>query len=637
MATPITPGASNPVLAAAEAALRSNVAFTQGAQKQQAAISQQQQDITGVVTGAIESSSAASQVIATQQGIADLEAQNNVIESYEAAGGFELQKQLATLFAEKSKELNKATEAYTAAVNREPEGVLDYLFGKDAEINAAYRTAVTVENERDNMLESIQGITAAQESIARAATLTKKTVNTATIAAGNQQIADKATLEAAKAKLQGLALGAEGLARSVQLKGMEMEAQVKVYTLHNTEESAEARRLGHEHAVETRKFQQEQYKDSAAQRKIALEQSQLNLETARATNSSAIPRAIAENERAIADLARATEYEASFVANVQKGAAALGLPVEQSAAIISKGIHGRSQTEREIYNKLDIIGADATSAFGATLADSVVTLGVTGALNRTEPAKLALQVTRAWQESPAVQRDGMPKNADQAKADLNAYAKATATKWAKEIKPGDNTNPYTAPPMEALKAYKAITDSKLYKNAPAIQTMKEFDSVTLFNNAVVAINAGTVSMEEAALGLEAIYGSAVDYNNNTKMFARVGLPVQDSYKYKVIPDDDYGMLGATTGAAGALTGVGAATMSTGIGLVPGALLLGGGILTGAAIGEAAERKIPVPDLTKRLDIMYTLNLLRSSKRTTADGLASDPLRPPFYLNPEAKP
>jgi len=131
----------------------------------------------------------------------------------------------------------------------------------------------------------------------------------------------------------------------------------------------------------------------------------------------------------------------------------------------------------------------------------------------------------------------------------NAAAETYLAERAEEIKTGDQTNPFHAPPMETLVEFStAIKNSPLYQQVLKEYKMKEMSPQTIVNASVAGIRSKRVTIEQAARGITTIFNVAADYNNTMDGgFRRLGLPNQLSYNAELErPVTGLELLGATT-------------------------------------------------------------------------------------------
>ena len=611
LADPIT----NPILAQVQAAVNNYSTEANIALEKQKAISEKASGLTDVISKAIADKASADQVIETVKLTEEAKAQNATIETYDAAGGIEFQKELMKSYVATGKKLIAADQAYIDAQKRPTEGVLDY-FAKINEVNQAWHVANDLEDKRNDIATTITGINAAQESISRAVATTKHTVNNETIAANNQAIAAVSTTNAAKAKLAGLSTNAEMLSRDMAANATQMKAKIEIYNLHNTEESQIARRKDQEFREKSQAQQIKQWEEGDKLRKVQLEKAELDLKDAK--DPTRIAALQAQREKILKDFEDTNKFEAEYITGVQRAQASLGLPVDDPATI--KILRTSSAKSKEKFDALYNTGSQEEITYGNTPSQAALNLNKTGQ-GKTVPVMLLEDLKRGFQNSFDVDHPP-PKKAAEAAVMFDEYVAKQQEKWSKNIKEGEATNPYQAPPMPVLiENYANVKDSKLVTNVPGFTDMAEFSPKRIYQIAVAGIAAGQVTPEEAAIGIEGIFKAAVIHNNNSKMFDRIGLNKQTSYRSEIIgpPVFSSSSLGAAGGAGlgvGAVAAVGTAPIS-----VPALIAVGGA----AVLGSKADipflpGKFPITDNLDRTQILQAITKMISNDESIFGGL-----------------
>jgi len=531
--TPVAPVApvapSNPILDAAKGAA------TKLATKAEVSVAKQEQitadtlSASGVIQESIKEEGRNAEIVANVANVANLNAQNKAIAAFEAAGGVEFQTQLMSAFVESGKELIKANEEREKTGESFTASFVDIL-RDSVGMSTAVSRAEEAEDRRDDIGETIVGINAAQESITRSLLSTRKTINTATIEASANILKEQVDIKAAKAQLDGLTLNSAALARSMSMSSTDVQAKIKLVELQNTAVNQAAREKEFQRLETVHEQRLIEWTANSKMRAAALEKAELDLSFAKDPKTIALR--VAVRDKAFADMQDLIAFEASFISNVQKGQAALGLTIETAAEIKRLGMNATGLKEKAYYKKLRLVGG-REGDFGQSPADALETISTTGTNPDLPAARMLISFNQGYLSS--LGREKIPKTQQLYNQAFDAYVKPLIVGMKEEIKSGDTTNIFHAPPMAELVGRVDVQASKLFKVVLEPMKMKEFNDKRIYDAAVAGIASKDITSEEAVLGLETLFNAAVDHNNESKMFARAGITPQTSYISRIIP------------------------------------------------------------------------------------------------------
>lgn len=615
MATPTEE--MNPILAAAQTQIAEVTTRAEETAAKQEKITARTETVAGQVQQGVKDVTQSKLIIELQTQLEDLKAQNRSVDIIQASGTVPALADFQRDLVETSKELVTAQNEVEGVHEEYRDGFFNAII-RDFKLIGPNLRMKAAQIRVDNLQGVITNVSASTESVQQAVLNTKRDKNLDTIKAGQTLIQGQGAVQLGTTELQTLARNstqlAQGMAADAQLLGFKLKA----YDLHNTAVNQEARVRAQDFVETEHEFRVEQFKSKKELTQVQLDTAKLNLAEAVAVSPAKVPALKAQYRDMLEKFERKAKHEATYVSNVQKAQAILNLPVEESADIIIKGIEGRSQKERDVYNALDRMGTGEKPTFGATVGDAIINTSKTTIAGGTKPGRLLELVGQEYAALKESKREKMPKNIKELEAEkgvLNVVGKNLTDSWKANIKQGDGNNPYHAPPFAVLaEEYEAVKGSKLYSQVLKSLEMKEFDSKKIYSAALAGVEAGTVSMEEAALGIEAIFDSAVDYNNSVWMFDRAGLAVQDSYITSIV---DAPLISA--GGKGA--GVGAGIVAAGLLAVPEPVvskvaaltLIGAGGIAGTGLSGLFDRAFPLTDSTKKPQVMQALIKLRSEE------------------------
>ncbi len=542
-------------LQAVEAALAVSTARTATTSARMEAGIKRSQTATDVITGALDDITSANQIIAATNANADLQQQNSTISAIQIGASPDIQKILMqTLLEDENRLEDLLNEQAEGAPTPNPRpgdqrlmiiaesakpGSLAAFLG--AEATARSRTSGRVSDElknaraqRDATVNRIQGVAAASESFARINALSRKTVNQGTIEANYKAIAAEGRIKGAEAEIQNIQTNAAALTRLAAADSRNVSNLIQSFRL---EGEVEERQLTKQRQVlqkEQMAVAREKLKLELPAAKIALERSTLNLEESKALAPERKLAAEAQFASATKRFNDTVTTEDQIVELVQRGQSASGVAIE-SRELIVHGINQSGDIGAK-YARLQEIGGSPDPVVGNTpfeAKESLTLISPTGNFLDTAGIRTLQQISNAQVEKyKALQK--VPRDAATLATDFNQTAKEFMDFSAKEIKTGDVTNPYHAPPMSVLEGSAAIQADTLFNKVLKPLQMKEINPQAIIDAAVAGVRSKTVSPEEAAAGIELIFDSAAAYNNTINGgYRRLGLPNQTTYNTSI--------------------------------------------------------------------------------------------------------
>ena len=489
---------------------------------------------TDAIVSAITDLTAAKQITAQAEGAANLQAQNSILDVFEAGGGLEIQTQLAADLRADGKRVADLLDQKADIVDDEHTGI-GVL---DAAINRirAFQTNVELSVARRQQTQTqtqIANFAASTESFARVNALTKKTLNAGTIEAQYKTIEAEGRIAGAKAELVNFNSNATALTNLMAADARNVANLTSVFRLEGEQQQREIQVERVAFQREQMHFQKEQWKVQGPAAKVAFEQATLNLE--RSKNLTPVQIATAEQNLAAANKRFNDQIatEDTLVSTVQRAQALLeGEGNVEARETIIFGLT-RGGVAGAKYDKLLDIGSAENMVLGANPFEaklSLQTASPSGNFAANVGTALLNHITLKQADKYKEAGAGVPRDEATLANDFNTTATEVMKDFANDIRTGDASNPYHAPPMTVLSQSQAVQQSELYKNVLEAKQMKETNPQTILDAAIAAIRAGTISPESAAVGIANLFEVAGDYNNTLNGgFDRVGLPNQTSY------------------------------------------------------------------------------------------------------------
>lgn len=489
---------TNPILKAAEDTARKAAVQTRELAQETRGSLAETDKAAKDLKSATERKAAAEKIIATQQGIADLQTQENTIKFFENAGGTDIFNRLGEAYKGAAEDII-AAEAEVERITEDDHGggILGY-FKQQFALSSA-ETNLVNSQKRAGAIEKVTTSIASQtESVARASNFAKKAKTLSTMQAEQAKLSALALEETAKTAIEVSRINADAIGRIMSATSQELTIAMKNYELQNAEESRAMQRASH-----------------AVNMELALHQlNRLDLD-----------------ERTVQ----------MYIPLVQAAQAKAGLPVEDPL-IVRNGIEEiKKNTPTGLRYQRYVEMGLRQGNYGYTPSEAAETISViapTG-LEMTPPLQVLESVRVKIGEKTKSPSYVPPKNKAEADALFNSTAKDLSDSWKSVIKFGDASNPYLAPPFAVLGEMESVKASALHKIVLAPLGLKEFSAKQLFQEAARGVATKLITPEEATLGIETVMKAAVSYNNEHWQFAKVGFPVQDSYITYASPSDTY--------------------------------------------------------------------------------------------------
>jgi len=480
---------------------------------------------TDVLIEAVDASSAANQIIKSAELAAELKLQNTTNKMLEAAGGTKEQERLMTTLAEDGKKVEGLLNKREAILNDEPTGfmIIDQIINgfKAVTTRVALKEA---EAQYQQTATQITTIASAQESVNRTNTIAKQTLNEAAIEASYKALTAQGAIQGAQAKLEGVRNNSQAYQAVLSANGQQAASYQAIYT---AEGQAEERILSRER----QKFQREQMaqqremwefdKPRAAAQLKALE---LELKTNTALQPSKVVALQAQYEDTARLIKSHDMARAEQVAYIQATQAAGNLKPETAEMIEYK--IGNAST-RDNYIKMAEMGNQGKPSFGLDPSEGLEGYNTVNP-NRAGEVPSQVQLLDEIEDKMAstflLEGKNLPKDPAAVAAAFNNLAAVLMKEKAAEVKFGDNTNPYQAPPMATLAQFARVKNDHFYKKVLAAKNYTEVNPQLILQDAKAALNSGTISPEGIAKGVTTLFQTAAAHNNTMGGgFSRYGL------------------------------------------------------------------------------------------------------------------
>lgn len=160
---------------------------------------------------------------------------------------------------------------------------------------------------------------------------------------------------------------------------------------------------------------------------------------------------------------------------------------------------------------------------------------------RPEQAAIKTFMQDVWHQSAsaesAIAGGYDPKKLSDVTRAASGIALKNAATQMQNIKSGDNANIYSPPPLPTVLDLGPVKSSvwydKVMKDQASTGQLKDFNPDQLISLTAGAVKNGTISFNDAAIGLQAAFGGARALNNLTRNYAGFGLPLQNGYNVKL--------------------------------------------------------------------------------------------------------
>lgn len=187
------------------------------------------------------------------------------------------------------------------------------------------------------------------------------------------------------------------------------------------------------------------------------------------------------------------------------------------------------------YQQGAMYQSNGTTVLGETPANAIIpVIQMKAPLNAgMAPVKSFLTgIAAGVQADPSV-----PQKLDDQKAAINQRATQSAVNMSKNIKTGDATNIYQAPNLNTLITSQAVASTpfaqKVLKPLTANGQDVPTDPSQMISLAAAAIKSGTISYNDAVNGIDTLFKTAVNSNNQQRQYFSMGLSPQKNYNTKV--------------------------------------------------------------------------------------------------------
>jgi hypothetical protein len=518
------------------ASLESSVAASQaniatGKQGAMAAIETNTSAAT-VAKQSIDAVSAADEIIKSTKKKSELEAQNRNIELMQTAGGLDYQKQLMTQLTEESQRESKLLDERTAILTKEHTGIaiIDSIVNAFSVLPNSYALSA-VQSEKAGTEGQIAAVTAAQERFASVNAKTVQIVNEGTIKATQDKIVAQATYDKAQIDMKTVASNAAMFNQVISLDARATETYMDSLKIQNEQRAMGIREK--EYAVTEQKLavEMELLPDTIANMRLKVESNRQALNDAIKTSPSTVAAKIANNEASVRELERSESLRATLITDYNAGRAMQGLPPEPEEVAIdnlySKDLNVRGTARSFIMSaKTKQLGATAGAAYITKRRQDPANAGKQTKAS-TMLDEIAQDLEARYTAQPTARPTGKGAEAQYVQ-DFNNTAAVYVARESKVIKGPDS--PFAAPPMESLKISLEGSNIPLYDKVVKKMGLQEANPQIIYDQALAAVQAKAINVEQAAQGLVDIYTAAAVMNNTGEYgFDRYGLPHQTSY------------------------------------------------------------------------------------------------------------
>lgn len=493
------------------------------------------QTATDVITSAIGDITSANQITKATQNNAALQAQNATIAAFEVGGGTDAQTELMSTLREDGQRVATLLDEKQDIVDDEFTGIqlIDAIINEFRSVQTTQEIkAATAQQQQTS--RQITNLGAATESFARTNAVTKRTLNEAVIEANYKAIAAEGDIKAAETELKNLNSNAAAMARLATADARNVSNLISAFRLEGEAEERILKQERQKFAREQMTFAREKWTIELPAAQVALEKARISLEDIKGLTPERRAALEANFNAATKRFNDLVATENTLVQQIQQGQSVSGTTIEDRETIIF-GLKQPGDTGKKYIRLQEIGGAPdpvlGNDAFEAM--NSITTVAPSGNIIQTPAMKTLEQVANA--QAAVYKKAGkVPKDEEVVKSDFNTTAQIIMETAAENIQPGDATNPYQAPPMSVLEGAAAVASSTFYKKVLHPIGMKETNPQRIMDAAVAGVRSKTVSPEEAAAGIEAIFDTAAAHNNTMHGgFRRVGLPNQVTYNTQI--------------------------------------------------------------------------------------------------------
>lgn len=370
-----------------------------------------------------------------------------------------------------------------------------------------FNYAATKYNSAEQTLSSLLALTSADTKVQQDIAATK---DAASVQAASDSVAQEGVINAQKTQMQNLLYNVQGV-EAVQKMNQDQ--------LSNSVQALGAINQGQELAI--------------AQQRAAREGQNADLQR------QELEQRITMGNMTIDDMTQTAN-------TVNAGRASLGLdplpPVKVLQLMKMSGPAG--QAVKDQYN----MGA-SSAAVGKTIvsdnsgdAARIIANSRAPLTPSQAPIKSLLTDTYAGVASGTLAKNIDIKNPQAVAASTAAFVGSRTQSMAASINPADGTNIYAPPDLQSVASLPAVQSTPLYKQVmlPVLEAAKSAGQVTKFDPEVVsglalaAVTNGTLSFNDAVVGINTFANGAVMTNNTTKDYTKFGIRPQSALNMKVL-------------------------------------------------------------------------------------------------------
>lgn len=376
------------------------------------------------------------------------------------------------------------------------------------------------DEERSNTLyDQLNKINELNSSTAKSMQAIAQTQTAATVAATSDAALQKATIAANDAKLKGVLYNVQGIKDITQLGQQEVDNSVKA--------AQTAIAAGH----------------------LAVAQQQVTIMRDEYEQKAAL------YAQEVKDKQRADATDEYVADKTNIGRAALGLnplpPAKIFAMFKLGGDAGEALKQQfSIGSISDATGktiiAPSTGTAARVLATNNSPLGVQNPAVKPVLSLLSDSYNTARNPQNQQQFGINPKDVNTLDNAVSGIVGQRVVQMASNIKPGDNSNIFQAPPLTALATLPAVKQNPLYQKVlePQVKAgLAETDPTNLVSLTVDAIKQGQINLSDGASGLASLFNAAAALNTSTKDYMRFGIAPQTGYHTTV---EMTGLFGGST-------------------------------------------------------------------------------------------
>ena len=341
-------------------------------------------------------------------------------------------------------------------------------------------------------------------------------------AAAQRSIAESVTRDSIKAALDAQAIGAKIQGLELQQKNLSYDMDSIKLLMSNND-----RTLQRAMQMNQVQVQQQQLAISAGHLRLAQSEAAERAKD-RATK-------LAEKKEGEQGWVEATRIY-NIGAGIQGFAAQT--PDQLKASIAYQGDVGRKKFEQFYSAGLVAAGTGAKVIGGATVGDSALTI-----MKNNSPLNAGMQPTKdflsqIWQKSLSsiAATGGKPTEAGVVAAVNSLVDKQLKVMAADVSKDPYGKNIYQAPDLKTMMTLPSVANSKFGQvvitpqiAGGGLQTNPE----VLIDAGISAVRAGTMTVQEFTAGFTNFFNEAKQFNNATKNFKAVNLPLQSTYNTSV--------------------------------------------------------------------------------------------------------